>query len=112
METCQLTTRPRALIAATQATSAVWLLPSDAAAGLRSLLRATNPGRTIEKIEGTSVIAASQCVSIKSASSSAISAEKRRLDIQYQGRTPPTSVVAVKVTAIPDVLTARLMARS
>ena len=51
-----------------------------------SIPRATNLGRTMEKIEGTSVIAANQCVSINSPSSSAISAENRRLDIQYQGR--------------------------
>ena len=60
-------------------------------------------GRTIEKIAGTRVIAASQCVSISSASSIAISAENRRLERKYHGSTPPTSVVAVNVTAIPDI---------
>jgi len=62
--------------------------------------RAMKRGRTIENIAGTSVIAASQCVITSKPNSSAISAEKRSSDIQYQGSTPPTKVVAVKVTAI------------
>ena len=66
----------------------------------------------IEKIDGTRVIAASQCVNISKPSNIAISAEKRRFDIHTQGVIPPTSVVAVKVTAMPDVEIARFMASS
>src|SRR5579864_4538109 len=49
--------------------------------------RSTNLGRMIEKIEGTSVIADSQCVIISNASSIAISAENRRSDIHTHGMT-------------------------
>ena len=63
----------------------------------------------IAKIDGTNVIADSQCVIISNASSIAISAENRRSDIHTHGMTPPTSVVAVNVTAIPEVAIARLI---
>jgi hypothetical protein len=66
----------------------------------------------IAKIDGTSVIAASQCVNISKPSNIAISAENLKFDIHTHGVIPPTSVVAVKVTAIPDVAIARFMASS
>src|ERR1700751_4101825 len=52
----------------------------------------TNLGRMIAKIDGTSVMADSQCVIISNANSIAISAENRRSDIHTHGITPPTSV--------------------
>src|SRR5260370_14655278 len=67
--------------------------------------RSTNLGRMIAKIDGTSAIADSQRVIISHASGIAISAEHRRSDIHTHGMTPPTSVVAVNVTAIPNVAT-------
>ena len=66
----------------------------------------------IAKINSTSVMADNQCVIISSAKSIAISAENPRSDIHTHGMTPPTSVVAVNVTAMPEVAIARLIAAS